>query len=114
MLLLLMLLCPCCCCRLQVKEQMADPAFQDSIRDASLAACTQLPAGVMQDTCTAFVEQYGEKLGVSEYTCFHAVLMVSCMPRPCCVSHSGLLLLCCHTPPLNHHRDDILQVPGRP
>lgn len=62
MLLLLMLLCPCCpCCRLQVKEQMADPAFQDSIRDASLAACTQLPAGVMQDTCTAFVEQYGER-----------------------------------------------------
>lgn len=60
--LLLVLLCPCCCCCcLQVKEQMADPAFQDSIRDASLAACTQLPAGVMQDTCTAFVEQYGKQ-----------------------------------------------------
>jgi hypothetical protein len=42
-----------------VKEQMADPTTQASIRDASLAACAQLPAGIMQETCTTFVEQYG-------------------------------------------------------
>jgi hypothetical protein len=42
----------------KVKEQMADPTTQASIRDASLAACAQLPAGIMQETCTTFVEQY--------------------------------------------------------
>jgi saposin len=42
----------------KVKEQMADPAFQDSIREASMAACAQLPEGMMQDTCNMFVEQY--------------------------------------------------------
>lgn len=45
---------------LQVKEQMLDPATQASIRDASLAACAQLPAGMMQEACTTFVEEYGE------------------------------------------------------
>jgi hypothetical protein len=48
------------CMSRQVKEQMADPAFQDNIRQASMAACAQLPEGVMQDTCDMFVEQYGE------------------------------------------------------
>jgi hypothetical protein len=46
----------------QVKEQINDPATQRSIHDASLAACAQLPAGLMQDACTSFVEQYGARL----------------------------------------------------
>lgn len=50
------------CCWLQVKQQMADPAFQDNIRDASLAACAQLPAGMMQEACNTFVEEYGGSL----------------------------------------------------
>ena len=44
----------------QVKAQINDPAFQQSVHDASLAACAQLPQGIMQDACTSFVEEYGE------------------------------------------------------
>jgi hypothetical protein len=64
-----------------VKEQMADPAFQDSIREASMAACAQLPEGMMQDTCNMFVEQYGETqkqmAGNRLHSC-SVTLMVAC------------------------------------
>lgn len=44
----------------RIKEQLGNPVTQADIHDASVAACNELPAGVMRDACDAFVEQYGE------------------------------------------------------
>jgi hypothetical protein len=68
---------------------MADPTTQASIRDASLAACAQLPAGIMQETCTTFVEQYGAwghgGLGVVVSRVLRAGPLPSCCS--CCSSY---------------------------
>ena len=56
------MVCPLCMMVVtQVKSQLADPVTQEEIREKSMQACAALPAGMMQDTCMGFVEQWGEQ-----------------------------------------------------
>lgn len=53
--------CPLCMYVVsQLKSQIDNPVTQEQIQQYSLAACGQLPEGMMRDGCTAFVEQYGK------------------------------------------------------
>jgi len=53
------MVCPLCMMVVtQVKAQLADPVTQEEIREKSMQACAALPAGMMQDTCMGFVEQW--------------------------------------------------------
>jgi hypothetical protein len=51
--------CPLCMYVVsQLKSQINNPVTQEQIQQYSLAACDELPQGMMRDACTAFVQQY--------------------------------------------------------